>query len=233
MAQGCHFHHGEDDLCVSRVPLFAGLSHEDQLAVASTARPTTVDRDENVYQVGSEASQLMVVHSGAVKIARIDAEGREQIIRVLGPGDFMGESAFLTGRRPEHFATALEPGTMCVFRHQDLGRLVETYPLIGRRMLEEVSRRLSRTESRLAAVISGDVASRLAEYLLSLPGREGPRGIEVELPIAKKDIASLIDTTPESLSRRLGRLQQAGVIESLDARRLRILDLESLLEVAG
>lgn len=225
-------HHGEHDLCVSKVPLFAGLSHEDQVAVASLARPTRVEGDESVYQAGSDSSQLMVVHSGAVKITRIDRDGREQILRVLGPGDFMGESAFLTGRRPHHFATALEPATMCVFRHADLSRLVREHPSVGQRMLEEVSRRLEETENRLTAVVSGDVASRLAEYILSLPGREVERGIEVELPIAKKDVASLLDTTPESLSRQLRRLQQSGAIESLDSRRLLILDFEALLELA-
>lgn len=225
-------HHGEDDLCVARVPLFAGLSHEEQLAVASLARPTSFERDENVYSAGTDASQLMVVHTGKVKVTRIDAEGREQILRVLGPGDFMGETAFLTGRRPHYYATALEPATMCVFRHADLGRLVKTYPSVGERMLEELSRRLQETETRLTAVVSGDVASRLADYLLSLPGRQVEQGIELELPIAKKDIASLLDTTPESLSRQLRRFQQSGLIEPLDGRRLRILDFESLLDLA-
>lgn len=232
MTDSTEFHHSEDDLCVSRVPLFSSLSHEEQLAVASMARPTAVESDESIYHAGSDSSQLMVVHTGAVKIARIDSEGREQILRVLGPGDFMGESAFLTGRRPDHFATAIEAGTMCVFRHADLGRLVETYPSIGRRMLEEISRRLADTENRLNAVVSGDVVSRLADYLLSLPGSSTPEGLEVELPIAKKDIASLLDTTPESLSRQLRRLQQSGVIEPLDGRWVRILNFESLLELS-
>ena len=69
--------------------------------------------------------------------------------------------------------------------------------------------------------------------VLSLPGRQVEQGIELELPIAKKDIASLLDTTPESLSRQLRRFQQSGLIEPLDGRRLRSLDFESLLDRAG
>src|SRR5690606_895911 len=175
----------------------------------------------------------MVVHTGMIKISRISPDGREQIVRVLEPGDFVGESAFLTGERPDHFATALEPGSMCVFRHRDLGRLVSEHPSIGLRMLQGVSRRLSETESRLAAVTSVDVEARLARYLTELPTSRAGGVVTVRLPLAKKDIASLLDTTPESLSRQLGRLQESGVIGQEGSRTVRILDEARLVELAG
>lgn len=224
---------GDDDLCVTRVPLFQGLSHQQQLEVAGLARPTRLARGEQAYAVGSDVAQLMVVHTGRIKVSRIGPEGHEQIVRVIGPGDFVGESAFLTGGRPDHFATALEASSMCVFRHADLGRLVRQHPSIGLRMLQGVSRRLQETEARLAAVISGDVSSRLAGYLLSLEGRPAEGGLEVRLPLAKKDIASLLDTTPESLSRQLRRLQESGVISAQDGRRLVIRDVDALMDLSA
>lgn len=217
------------NLCVSIVPLFQGLTYEQQLDVAGVAQPSRFARGEQVYSAGSDVSQLMVVHTGRVKIARTSAEGHEQIIRVLGPGDFIGESAFLTGIRPDHGATALEAAELCVFHHRDLGRLVEQHASIGLRMLQGVSRRLGEAEARLAAVISGDVSSRLADYLLALPASPGPGGrVDVELPLAKKDIASLLDTTPESLSRQLRALTDAEVITQTDAGRISIIDVDAL-----
>lgn len=222
-----------EDLCVSRVPLFQGLSHEEQLQVADVARPTGVDRDEQVYAAGADVSQLMVVHTGRVKISRVTPDGHEQIVRVLGPGDFVGESSFLTGGRPDHFATALEPGSMCVFRHADLGRLVQQHPSIGLRMLQGVSRRLEETEARLASVISGDVSQRLADYLMSLPATYAEGRASVTLPLAKKDVASLLDTTPESLSRQLRRLSDSGVIVQHARRRITIADLDALTALSA
>mgnify|MGYP006212454539 CR=1 FL=1 len=67
-----------DDLCIARVPLFQGLTHQEQLQVAQVARPTRVDRDEQVYATGSDVSQLMVVHTGRVKISRLSPDGHEQ-----------------------------------------------------------------------------------------------------------------------------------------------------------
>ncbi|WP_052809793.1 helix-turn-helix domain-containing protein [Streptomonospora alba] len=77
------------------------------------------------------------------------------------------------------------------------------------------------------------MGSRLADYLLSLPGRPHRGGLEVELPVAKKDVASLLDTTPESLSRELRRLRQSGVIIAQEGRRLVIGDLDSLMELSA
>lgn len=224
---------GGDDLCVATVPLFRHLAREDQLDVARVARPTRLTPGELVYSAGSTAAQLMVVHTGSLKISRVDADGREQILRVLGPGDFFGESALITGARPDHFATALDEGSMCVFRHADLDRLVRAHPSIGLAMLHEVSRRLADTERRLVAVISGDVSSRLADYLLSLPARPGEHGVTVRLPLAKKDVASLLGTTPESLSRQLRRLGDSGVIQADATRTIRILDVDALLRLAA
>jgi CRP-like cAMP-binding protein len=222
----------DDDLCVARVPLFQGLSRDDQIEIAEIATPTHVQAGEQVYATGSKTSQLMVLHAGAVKVARLDPEGREQILRTLGPGDFIGESAFLTGRRPNHFTTALQPTTMCVFKHDDLGRMVAEHPSIAVRMLQEVSNRLDQTERRLESVISGDVSSRLAEYLLSLHGTRAEGGMLLELPLAKKDIASLLDTTPESLSRQLRRLHESGITENKGARGVLVRDVDSLMDLA-
>ncbi len=218
-----------EDLCVARVPLFQGLTRAEQEQVAELARPTRVRRDDQVYAAGSDVSQLMVVHRGSVKISRISADGHEQIVRIVGPGDFVGESAFLTGARPDHFATAMEAGSMCVFRHEDIQQLVSRYPSIGLRMLQTLGGRLADTEARLASLISGDVSSRLADYLMTLPARRGPGGLTVSLPLAKKDIASLLDTTPESLSRQLRRLTDSGIISPGQGRRIVITDVDALM----
>lgn len=220
------------DLCVARVPLFQGLSRPEQERVAALARPTRVERGEQVYAAGAEVSWLMVVHTGRIKISRISPDGHEQIVRIISPGDFVGESAFLTGARPDHFATALETGSMCVFRHRDVAALIERHPAIGWRMLQTIGGRLAETEARLAALISGDVSSRLADYLLTLPARRTPEGLAVRLPLAKKDVASLLDATPESLSRQLRRLEDSGVIAQRGRGTILLTDVDALMALS-
>ena len=200
------------DTCVARVPVFAGLSAPDQGQVARVARPTRVPAGATPYASDAAPAQLMVVHVGRLKVSRLSADGAEQIVRVLGPGEFTGEAAVFTGDRPDHRVVALEEATLCVFRHDDLQGLIRTHPEIGLRMLATVSARLSDAEDRLNALTSRDVEARVAAYLLRLPAAWHDGVATVTLPLAKKDVASLLDTTPESLSRALTGLAGRGII---------------------
>ena len=200
------------DNCVARVPVFAGLSADDQQRVEALARPTHLQAGETAYSAGDPRSQLMVLHMGRLKVFRLAADGSEQIVRVLGPGDFTGEGAVLSGQRPEDYAVALDESWVCVFHHEDLEALIRSHPEIGLRMLATVSERLSDAEHRLHSLTSRDVENRLADYLLGLPSSGGAGGFTVTLPLAKKDVASLLDTTPESLSRALRSLADQGLI---------------------
>ena len=200
------------DTCVSRVPVFAGLSAQDQRRVAGLAHPTHLAAGEAAYSVGDSPSRLIVLHTGHLNISRISAVGSEQLIRVLGPGEFVGEASVLTDRAPDDYATALDECRLCVFRHDDLRVLISEHPEIALRMLATVSARLSETEHRLSSLTSHDVESRVADYLLGLPGSWRGGIATVTLPLAKKDVAALLDTTPESLSRSLRSLSDKGLI---------------------
>ncbi len=215
-----------------RVPIFAGLSTLNQDRVAGLARPLHLGEGEVASQPGS-AALLMVVHTGRLKISRLSADGSEQLIRVLGPGEFAGEAAVLSGRSPDDRAIALGDSRLCVFRHEDLAALIKDHPEIGLRMLTTVVERLSETEDRLNALTTRGVESRLADYLLALPRVRSVEVAPITLPLAKKDIASLLDTTPESLSRALKGLASKGAIAIGAGRSLSITRPDLLQQIAA
>lgn len=209
--------------CVAIVPLFAGLTPEEQREVASYAHPIRRRRGEHVHRAGEAVSHLLVVHRGRVKISHLAPSGHERLIRVLEPGDFAGEASFVTGARPEDYATALTDVELCSFDHDDLKALVTQYPDIALRMLHTVTTRLEGAERRLADLTSSDVEARLAAYLLDQPAQHAEEGLRVRLPLPKKDIASLLGTTPETLSRRLAHFADEGLI-ALEGRDVLVLD---------
>ncbi|THJ67481.1 Crp/Fnr family transcriptional regulator [Arthrobacter echini] len=222
----------EDDLCVTRVPIFQGLTFQEQVRVADFARPVLAEKGEIVQFPGQPVSRLLVMHSGQLKVSRAAANGQEQILRTVSDGDVVGERAFLTGRRPSDLAVALEDSRMCVFDHADLAILLRDYPDISRRMLHTLSDRLSSVERLLAAITSSDVTARVAAYLLDLPGSIRDGAATVRLPMAKQEVASYLGTTPETLSRRLAALAASGLIELDGRRNVRILDVDALEDVA-
>lgn len=222
----------DEDLCITRVPLFQGLTRHEQLHVAEFVRPTFVEKGETVYSPGQSVSRLLVMHSGQLKVSQTAANGQEQILRTLTDGDVVGERAFLTGHRPVDLVVALEDSRMCVFNHADLSALLRDYPDISQRMLRTLSDRLSSVERLLAAITSTDVNARVAAYLLDLPGTIRAQVATVRLPMAKHEIAAYLGTAPETLSRRLAALSNLGIIELHGRRDVSILDIDALEHIA-
>ncbi|WP_432557497.1 Crp/Fnr family transcriptional regulator [Granulicoccus sp. GXG6511] len=220
------------DSCVTRVPVFRTLNPEQQAEVAGFARPVHVAAGEQVMSAGSPMRRLLVVHSGVVRLVHLLDSGRERLIRMLGEGDAVGETSFVLGRRPDHFAFAETDAQLCTFHHEDLARLVARYPDIAVRMLQVQAERLAAAERMLAAFGNADVGARVAAYLLELPASPTAAGDLLELPMAKKDIASYLGTTPETLSRRLRELADAGAIELAGRRGVVIHDAEALIRRA-
>ena len=217
--------HPAEDSCVRRVPLFSGLTAQQQDVVASLARPRAYRRGE-LITAGQEGSGLMgVVHTGQVMLHRVLPSGRRRLVRVAGPGETVGEHRFLAGEATAEEAEAMADTSLCVFLHEDLTGLVADHPSIALRLLEDLGQRLARAE-HLLALGALDVDARIADHLLQLPlvRADGDGGVlRVRLPLSKKDIASLLGTTPESYSRALTRLTRDGLI-TVDA------DLVTLLE---
>jgi CRP/FNR family transcriptional regulator len=222
--------------CVAIVPLFADLTPQEQDEVATIARPLRRSRGESIHRAGEAVSHLLVVHRGRIRISHVAPSGHEQLIRVLEPGDFVGEASFVTGSRPDDHASALTDVELCSFDHRDLRELVTQHPDIALRMLHAVTTRLETTERMLSDLTSSDVEARLAGYLLDLPARRSEQGaagrLEVDLPLAKKDVASLLGTTPETLSRKLALFAEQGLVV-LGGRTIGIVDPDGLEARAG
>lgn len=214
--------------CVARVAIFRGLDAPQREDIARFGRRVELASGGRLYGVGDHVSDLFVVHSGRVRMVRILAPGKEQLIRMAGPGETVGEYPFLTGRPPLAWVFAVEPTILCVFPHQALAPLVTHYPAIALRLLSALAERLGDAERRFAEQAGVDVPTRVAEYLLSLPPGSGTQSAVVQLPMAKKDLASYLGTTPESLSRALTRLQRHGLIEVQTRGRIMVRDRSGL-----
>lgn len=225
-------HHGhanassELESLVARVPIFAGLNHEQISEIASVVRPRSVPRNEQLYGAGEMNPSLRIIHTGSVKVYRITESGHEQVIRVLGPGDFLGEKALISPSTSDHFAVTLAESEICSLDHQDIRDYLLRYPSVAFTMLETLSARLGSTEDQVSAMAGEDAASRIAAYLVGLADEH--QRSSIELPITKKDVASYLGLSPETLSRRLAGFEDNGWIHQHGNRRIDILDIEAL-----
>lgn len=219
---------GENALAqlVARVPLFSQLSEPELGEVARRVMPRSYPRNTLLYGAGEHNASLMIIHSGLVKIYRVTEAGHEQVIRILGPGDFLGESTFIDRSAADHFAVTLEKADICALHHDDLHSYLLSFPGVAVKMLETLSRRLAETEHQLSSVAGDDAEHRVATYLLQVSTAADTA--MVRLPISKKDIASLLGLTPETFSRKLASFEESGWIVLHRGRDLELRDRTAL-----
>ena len=213
--------------CIEIVPIFSNLSREEMLEVANITSEKTFEKGEMIYMAGDKGDKLYVIHSGKVKVSRISDIGKEQVIRVLGSGEFMGELSLFSESDLKDNGEALSKAVMCVIHAEKLKDLMSKYPAISIKIVEELSNRLENVESLIENISIHGVGRRVADILLELADEYG----EVKLNMSKKDLASHIGMSQETLSRKLRNFEEEGLIKLMGHRRITILNSALLEEI--
>lgn len=215
---------------IAFIPLFKDLPKDQQEDLAMIAVEGLFERGQTIFSEGEEGTGFYVVISGRVKIYKLSAEGREQILHIFGPGELFGEVPVFAGQHFPANADAIEESRVFHFPRNSLIDLIKKNPSIAMHMLAVLSMRLRRFTRLIDALSLKEVPGRLAAHLLYLSSQRD-KTRDLELTITKGQLASLLGTIPETLSRILTRMSRQGLIES-SANRIKILDRDALEELA-
>ncbi|GAK47028.1 transcription regulator [Secundilactobacillus oryzae JCM 18671] len=211
--------------CVKLVPIFQGLDEEQTGQVAELIEMKTAEKGEFLYRAGESSGTLYIIHHGQVRMTRVGESGKEQLLKVVTTGEVIGEHQLFSVSVHESFAETVVPTHYCAIKHQDMIDLLSQYPSTAIALLAEMSKRLEDSERRSASLTTESAAERLANYLLEA---EGQNGEYFELPLTKKDLASYLGITPESLSRKLREFEAENLIKQSGRRNIKILDHDEL-----
>lgn len=226
MSCGCSIHGTPS--CVAIVPIFQGLTPEEMSEVGTITRSRKAAKGEMIYTGEASGWNLFIIHTGKVKLSRITENGKEQVIRAAGPGEFFGELSLFGSSPSGETAEAQEVAVMCVIDGTEWKTLMHKYPSILWKVAEELSRRLERAERLIESINLRSVESRIALSLLQLAGDRR----EVTLPMTKGDWASQLGMSQESLSRKLTLFQEEGLIRTRGRRDITIVDPNGLRDVS-
>lgn len=202
--------------CIESVPIFSSLSQDEMLEIAHITEAVSYKKGDMVYTPGDIGGKLYVLHAGQVKISRLHASGREQVIRVVGPGDFIGELSLFSSLPLTDHAEVLKASTMCVIKGEKLKELMAKYPSIAFKVMDELSKRLEKAENLIEVINLNSVEQRLAQALLEFS--EGKD--EILLTMTKGNLASQLGMSQETLSRKLAAFQEDGLITLKGHRRI-------------
>ena len=215
---------------IGAIPLFEGLSSGQLAELAAIVHEQTFSRGETIFADGDEARGFFVVISGRVKIFKLSPDGKEQILHMFGPGEPFGEVAMFAGRRMPANAQAMEKSSALFFPRAALLEVIRRNPDLALGLLGVLSLRLRRFANLIEDLSLKEVPGRLAAYLLYLSSHtDGSQ--DLELDVTKTELASLLGTIPETLSRVLGKMSRQDLIRS-DGRHIQILDRQGLVDLA-
>ena len=223
----CNCSKKEGKTCIEIVPIFSNLTYDEMMEVAKITSERVYEKGQMIYMAGDKGEKLYVIHSGKVKITRITDSGKEQVIRVLGAGEFMGELSLFSSLPLTDNAEALAKTIVCVIDGDKLKKLMISYPTIALKVIEELSKRLEKSESLIENISLHGVEKRIAQALINMA--EGSN--EIVLKMSKRDLASHLGMSQETLSRKLTAFQDMGIIKLIGHRRIIILDMEALKEI--
>lgn len=205
------------EYCVELVPIFNHLPKESMALISKVAQHRTYKKDEYLFRADESGEALYIVHSGEVRLFHLTHEGDEQLLRVLYPGDFTGEwSLFNTVQDDETFAQVTMDSEICVIPVDKFQEMLLDYPQVALKLLEEMSRRLSQSQEQTIHIANRPIAKRLAWYLTSEIGPDRSTA-KVHLPLSRKDLATYLGTTPESITRAFKQLEERGLIDQLSS----------------
>lgn len=208
---------------LSHQPLFRNLD-ADQLALMTAAcHQVNVEKHKFVFHRGDAANGLYVVAVGHIKLAVPAANGQEKVIEFFGPGEAFGEAFMFLDKPYMVEAQALADSLLIWIDKQDIYAAIDRDPSFARRMLAGLSLRLHTLVKDIETVNLQNAMQRIAAYLLNQPREEG----EMRFPFNKSLIASKLGLTPETLSRLLHQLSEAGLIE-VEGKRVRIVDAAAM-----
>lgn len=213
----------------------ASLNPEELLLLGKMGRKQRVKAGQTLLWEGDDAPVVANVLEGVLKLVVATADGREQIVGLLFPGDFVGQ---LFTAEASLTVTALTDTNLCTFPRTGFERALETYPHMERLLLERTMASLDEARERMLSLGRKDARERVAGFLLELAERTGMPDaagrIQVLIPISRGEMAGFLGLTIETVSRHLTRLKTAGVVDFAKGERdCTILDRAALKAIVN
>jgi CRP-like cAMP-binding protein len=215
---------------ISHASLFRGLPPAQIEELARVATTHAYKRGELIFSEGDPANGLYILVLGRLKIFKLSPEGKEQILHIIEPGEPFGEVAVFLGASFPAYAETLEESKAVFFPRAGFVGLITKDPYLAMNMLAVLSQRLKYFTRLIEDLSLKEVPQRFAAYLLYASEERGKDF--VQLNIAKGQLASLLGTIPETLSRILGKMAALGLIE-VKGRKITIFDRVALDAIAS
>ncbi|MDE2303846.1 MAG: Crp/Fnr family transcriptional regulator [Sphingomonadales bacterium] len=228
------------DTCLVRNrAICAALDDREIAALNAIGRRRTIAAGEPLLWEGEDAVLVANVIEGVLKLSTGTEDGREQIVGVVYPSEFIGRPFAKTNG---HGVTAMTEAKVCVFNRRDFDAFAASHPALEHKLLERTLAELDRTRRWMLLLGRKSAGERVASFLVELSERLSPATCQTmpdtgarrfTLPFSRQQIADVLGLTIETVSRQFTRLKAAGIITLPSRREVEISSPARLHAEAG
>ncbi|CAN5768922.1 Crp/Fnr family transcriptional regulator [soil metagenome] len=219
---------------LSMMEVLESLSQEELKELSQRVPDTHVEKGRIFYTPEEKSERLFMLKKGRVRLYTVAPDGRELTLAIVDAGQVFGEMALTAQQLRGAYAEAMEPVVVCAMSRNQLEELVRDKPEVGIKLISILSERLSLYESRMEDIGLKEVPARLASLILRLIDSEGVMtraGVKIPNRYTHEQLAAMIGSKRETVTRALGQLQDLGAVE-IRRRKIHITDLGCLERTA-
>ena len=215
---------GERSTAIKSVPFFTQLTEEELEVIRSLASEKHYPKNAVVLTEGEMGDSLYMIQSGKVKVFISDQEGREMILKLLGPGDFFGEMSMIDKQPRSASVTTAEASVFLLLTHAAFERCVEKVPRIATLVMRVLAQRIREADKKIGTLAMMDVYGRVASTLLELSVYDNGK-LMVSEKLSQQDLANMVGASREMVNRILKDLADRGFI-SVESKSITIINQE-------
>ncbi len=202
---------------------FSDVGPKDLAVLENIVRRIKYGQGEIVFQEGAPAFGFYLIFGGRIKLVKRTLGGKKQILKIVGPGESIGETTLFDKGVHIAYAKTLTPSEVGFIERGDFFGFLERHPSVVFRVFEKLSEELKAFQCKLAERSYNGSKERLARIILKL----GAGGIE----LSRTELAEMAGVSSKTAIRTLGELEERGVI-AVNDRAITVLDPESLQKMA-
>ena len=200
---------------LASVPLFGGFEKEDLQNILKLCTRKEFGKERVLVHENDLGETFFLILSGKVKVSAEGQDGREVILSFLGPGEFFGELALVDHEPRSATVSAIEKTTVLMIHRVDFLSLLEHNGQMMRRFLVIFSNRLRHANDQIKSLALLDVLGRIAKLMLDMAEKDGVKLLDGSVVFRRpthQEIASMVGTSRETVSRMIGELSKKSYI---------------------
>lgn len=223
--------------CPTSITAEWGILYDDELeAIDHEKISRSYQAGEMVFHQGASCKGIYCIQSGLIGLRRVDEDGNSALLRLCNSGETLGYRALLSNHDHLNTAEILAPGVVCLVPRSVVSKLLRLNPRLGESFLQHCIGDITGTESAYARSLTLKMKSRLLHVLMFFYERVGYRDelddFVIELPIQRQQLADMLGSTPESVSRMIRKLESDGLLR-FNQRRVSFSSMDAIFQEIG